>query len=49
LNHERKILERNEEIQLLQIAHGRCGDKGDAANIGIIAYDDKGYAIIEST
>ena len=34
------------KIQLRQIAHGRSGDKGDAANIGIIAYDDKGYEII---
>ena len=34
------------KIQLRQIAHGRSGDKGDAANIGIIAYDDKGYDII---
>jgi hypothetical protein len=34
-------------IQLRQIAHGRSGDKGDAANIGIIAYDDRGYKIIE--
>jgi hypothetical protein len=33
-------------IKLLDIAHGRSGDKGDAANIGIIAYDDKGYEII---
>ena len=34
-------------IKLLNIAHGRSGDKGDAANIGIIAYDDKGYKIIK--
>ncbi len=34
------------KIKLIDIAHGRSGDKGDAANIGIIAYDDKGYAII---
>ncbi len=27
------------KIRLLDIAHGRSGDKGDAANIGIIAYD----------
>ncbi len=32
--------------RLLDIAHGRSGDKGDAANVGIIAYDDKGYEII---
>ncbi len=35
------------KIKLIDIAHGRSGDKGDAANIGIIAYDDKGYAIIK--
>ncbi len=34
------------KIKLLEIAHGRSGDKGDAANIGIIAYDDVGYRII---
>ncbi len=34
------------KIKLINIAHGRSGDKGDAANIGIIAYDDKGYEII---
>ena len=33
--------------KLLEIAHGRSGDKGDAANVGIIAYDDKGYEIIK--
>ena len=35
------------KIKLIDIAHGRSGDKGDAANIGIIAYDDKGYKIID--
>ena len=35
------------KIKLRDIAHGRSGDKGDAANIGIIAYDEKGYEIIE--
>ncbi len=35
------------KIKLSQIAHGRSGDKGDAANVGIIAYDDKGYGIIK--
>lgn len=34
------------KIKLIDIAHGRSGDKGDAANIGIIAYDQKGYDII---
>lgn len=35
------------KIRLLDIAHGRSGDKGDAANVGIIAYDDKGFEIIK--
>jgi hypothetical protein len=35
------------KIRLIDIAHGRSGDKGDAANIGIIAYDNKGYEIIK--
>jgi hypothetical protein len=34
------------KIKLRDIAHGRSGDKGDAANIGVIAYDQKGYEII---
>jgi hypothetical protein len=35
------------KIKLLDICHGRSGDKGDAANVGIIAYDDRGYDIIK--
>ncbi len=34
------------KVKLSDIAHGRSGDKGDAANIGIIAYDQKGYELI---
>ena len=34
------------KIQLKEIAHGRSGDKGNAANIGIIAYNEKGYELI---
>jgi hypothetical protein len=34
------------KVQLRKICHGRSGDKGDAANIGIIAYDEKGYNIM---
>ncbi len=34
------------KIKLIDIAHGRSGDKGDAANVGIIAYDTNGYEII---
>lgn len=35
------------KVKLREIAHGRSGDKGNAANIGIIAYDDKGYKILK--
>jgi hypothetical protein len=35
------------KIKLIDIAHGRSGDKGDAANIGIIAYDADGYKLIK--
>lgn len=34
------------KIKLSDIAHGRSGDKGNAANIGIIAFDTKGYEVI---
>jgi hypothetical protein len=28
------------------MAHARSGDKGDASNVGLIAYDDAGYEIL---
>ncbi len=34
--------------RLIEIAHGRSGDKGDAANVGIIAFEDNGYKIIKN-
>ncbi len=34
------------KIKLIDIAHGRSGDKGDAANVGLIAYDEEGYKIL---
>jgi hypothetical protein len=33
-----------EPIRLLDIAHGRSGDKGNHANIAILAYTEAGYA-----
>jgi hypothetical protein len=33
----------NEKITLSEIAHGRSGDKGNHANIAIIAYTQAGY------
>jgi hypothetical protein len=35
------------KIRLIDIAHARSGDKGDSANIGIIAYNDKWYEILK--
>jgi hypothetical protein len=34
------------KVPLSQIAHCRSGDKGDIANIGIIAYDPLHYPIL---
>ena len=33
-------------IRLLELAHARSGDKGDTANIGLIAYDPVDYPLI---
>lgn len=35
------------KISLLKLAHARSGDKGDTANVGIIALKDKFYPILE--
>lgn len=35
------------QIKLRDIAHGRSGDKGDAANIGIIANDAESFELIK--
>jgi hypothetical protein len=34
------------KIPISRIAHGRSGDKGDTANIGVIAYQPKHYPIL---
>jgi hypothetical protein len=34
------------KIKLCEICHGRSGDKGDAANAGIIAYKKEDYELI---
>ena len=34
------------KIQLSQIAHARSGDKGDTANIGVIAFEEKHFPIL---
>lgn len=33
-------------IQLVDLAHARSGDKGDTANVGVIAYDPANYEIL---
>lgn len=35
------------KIQLLKIAHARSGDKGDAANVGVIAREERFYPVIQ--
>jgi hypothetical protein len=35
------------KVKLSQIAHTRSGDKGDTANIGVIAYEAEDYGILE--
>jgi hypothetical protein len=34
------------KVQLLKLAHARSGDKGDTANIGLIAFSDELYPIL---
>ncbi len=36
------------KVQLLDICHARSGDKGDAANVGLIAREEKFYPLIKS-
>ena len=33
-------------VQLVQLAHTRSGDKGDTANVGVIAYDESHYDLL---
>jgi hypothetical protein len=34
------------QIPLYAMAHARSGDKGDGSNVGVLAYDDRGYEIL---
>src|SRR6187549_333804 len=34
-------------VQLLDIAHARSGDKGDTANVGLIALKPEWYAVLD--
>ena len=35
------------KIRLVDIAHARSGDKGDTANVGLIAADPRWYPVLE--
>jgi hypothetical protein len=35
------------KVRLLDVAHARSGDKGDTANVGIIALDPRWYELLE--
>ncbi len=34
------------KIKLIDFVHARSGDKGDAANVGVIAFTNKGYDLL---
>jgi hypothetical protein len=34
-------------IRLHRMAHARSGDKGEGSNVGLIAYDERGYEILK--
>jgi hypothetical protein len=34
------------KIPLARIAHARSGDKGDTANVGLIAFDERHYPLL---
>jgi len=34
------------EVDLRRLAHARSGDKGDTANVGVIAYTPEAYAFL---
>lgn len=33
-------------MRVVDLAHGRSGDKGNTCNVGLVAYDDAGYRIL---
>jgi hypothetical protein len=35
------------EVELRRMAHARSGDKGDTANVGVIAYTPEAYAFLK--
>lgn len=37
------------KVRLAEIAHARSGDKADRADIGLFAWDERGYRALEAT
>jgi hypothetical protein len=35
-------------IPLYAMAHARSGDKGDGSNVGVLAYDERGYELLRA-
>jgi len=35
-------------VPLYAMAHARSGDKGDGSNVGVLAYDDRGYELLRA-
>ena len=35
-------------IPLYAMAHARSGDKGEGSNVGVLAYDDRGYELLKA-
>jgi hypothetical protein len=37
----------NVKVRLVDVAHARSGDKGDTANVGLLAYEERWYPFLE--
>ena len=35
-------------MRVVELAHGRSGDKGDVCNVGLIAYDEAGFRTLRA-
>jgi hypothetical protein len=36
------------KVPLFALAHARSGDKGESSNVGVLAYDDRGYELLRA-
>ena len=41
------MIARTVKVRLLDVAHARSGDKGDTANVGLIALEPRWYELLE--